>query len=480
MHEEKTKELALRLEEICGQGSVATSGPVLLEYSFDMTENEPHPPDVVVAPESTGQVSRIMALAHELGVPVVPRVYNTNLGGLAIPERGGILLDLRRMRRILEVNPRDLYMVIEPGVTQEDVHRCLEEEHRDLRFGYSLAPPDVSVLANCLMDGLVNLSYRYGTMGQWVNGLEIVLPGGEVVRTGSSALVSSWHAEPPLPHLSALFMNTYGTTGVVTKASVQLWPKPLHEEKFFVLTGETVGTEKLFSDLSRSELPDDIGILSWPLGKLLFGNRKPLFRDDAEPLFFVYVSFSSSREAILREKISFLFELVSEMRERGLPMEEPLNLRDLIAIEPDFSRFAAFPTRLDFLLDHPGKGLTWLGTYGPVSQWAPGVDAGMEILRKSGMPPIVVSRSMWGGHFVVLRFIMMFEKGDPREVEKVRRLGRELLAKVIDLGFIPYKTPPWAYRMMAEKMDPGFTRLMEKVQRLLDPRGIMNPGKWPV
>jgi glycolate oxidase len=480
MDEEKRRELARCLEEITGQGSVETKGPVLLEYSSDMTENEPHPPDVVVAPENVGQVSRIMALAHERSVPVVPRVYNTNLGGLAIPEQGGILLDLRRMKKILEVNPRDLYMIIEPGVTQADVHRFLEENHPGLRIGYSLAPPDVSVLANCLMDGLVNLSFRYGAMGQWVNGLEVVLPGGEVIRTGSSAVVSSWHGEPPLPHLSALFFNTFGTTGVVTKASVQVWPKPEFEEKFFVLAGDTAGTEQLLTDLARSELPDDIGVLSWPLGKLLFGNRKPLFRDEAEPLFFLYIALSSRRQAILREKISFLKDLVSEKRRQGLPMEEPFNMRDLVAIEPGFSRFSQFPTRLDFLLDHPGGGLTWLGTYGPMSQWARGVEEGMGILRANGMPPIVVTRPMWGGHFIVLRFIMMFDKSDRQEVEKVKRLQRELLGKVLERGFIPYKTPPWAYRMMVERMDPGFTRLMEKVRHLLDPRDIMNPGKWPV
>jgi glycolate oxidase len=480
MDEERRKDLVLRLEEITGPGSAETRGSVLLEYSSDMTENEPGLPDVIVAPETVGHVSRIMALAQERGVPVVPRLYNTNLGGLSIPERGGILLDMRKMRRILEVNPRDLYMVIEPGVTQEDVHRHLEEKYPALRFGYSLAPPDVSVLANCLMDGLVNLSFKYGATGQWVNGLEVVLPGGEVVRTGSSALVSSWHGEPPLPHLSALFYNTFGTAGVVTKASIQLWPRPEHEEKLFILSGDIPSTDRFLADLVRSEHPDDVGVLSWPLGKLLFGNRKPLFRDEGEPLFFFYIALSSNREAILREKVSFVMELASEMRRQGLSLEEPVRMDDLLTIEPAFARFASFPTRLDFLLDNPGGGLTWLGTYGPMSQWARGVEEGMALLLENGMPPIVVTRPMWGGHFIVLRFIMMFDKADRQEVEKVRRIQRELFTKVLPLGFIPYKTPPWAYRTMVEKLDPGFTRLMEKVRHLLDPRGIMNPGKWPV
>ncbi|MFQ6103009.1 MAG: FAD-binding oxidoreductase [Candidatus Glassbacteria bacterium] len=480
MEKEKLAEISGRLVEILGGDSVESSGPRLVEYASDMTENPPHPPELVVFPGNTDQVSACLSIAQEYGVPVVPRVYNTNLGGLAIPQLGGIVIDLTKMNRIIEVNPDDLYMIIEPGVTQEDVHNLLEKDFPELRFGYSLAPPEVSVLANCIMDGLVNLSYRYGAMGQWVNGLEVVLPGGRVVRTGSSAVVESWHGEPPLPHLSSLFFNAFGTTGVVTKAAIQLWPRPEFEDRYFILCGDTTATERLILRLSRSEIPDDIGILSWPLGKLLFGNRKPLYRDPAEPLFIAYVSISSNRKTMINEKIACLRDLTGGLRDEGMKVEYPLNMDDLIRLEPSFAKFSRFPTRLDFLLDHEGEGLTWLGTYGPFSRWTEGAEFGMDLLLKNGMPPLVVSRPMWGGHFIVLRFIMMFDRSDGEELGKVRRLNRELFEKVIELGFIPYKTPPWAYRLLAERMDPAFRNLMEGISHLVDPHKIMNPGKWPI
>lgn len=474
------RELVNRLSDVIGSERLSTSGSDLIGCASDMTENEPHPPDVLVFAENAEHVQKILALAGELGVPVVPRVYNTNLGGLAIPEEGGILLDLTRMNRIIEIDPSDLYMVIEPGVTQEDVRKRLESDFPDLRFGYSLAPPEVSVLANCLMDGLVNLSYRFGAMGQWLNGLEVVLPGGEVVRTGSSAAVDSWHGEPPLPHMTALFLNSFGTGGVVTKAAVQLWPKPVFEERFFVLCRDVAGTDSLMRELAKSGLPDDIGVLSWPLGKLLFGNTKPLYRGDDEPLFFVYTSLSSPRQAILEEKVAFLDEAVAKQKSAGHGMEMPLGVSDLLQIEPSFAKFSEFPTRLDFLLDHGGGGLTWVGTYGPSSRWVEGVEAGMALLEKNDMPPIVVTRPMWGGHYIVLRFIVMFDREDRGDVARVRKLCRSLYEEVIELGFIPYKTPPWAYRLLAERMDPAFRRLMKGVKDLLDPKGIMNPNKWPV
>ncbi len=480
MDEALRREFAARLSDILGEDGVSTAGSDLVAAASDMTENEPHPPDVLAFARHPEQIPKVLALAHELGVPVIPRVYNTNLGGLAIAGRGGLLLDLTGMNRILEVNEEDLYMVIEPGVTQEDVRTLLDSDHPGLRFGYSLAPPEVSVLANCLMDGLVNLSYRFGAMGQWLNGLEVVLPGGEVVRTGSAAAVDSWHGDPPLPHLTALFLNSFGTGGVVTRAAVQLWPKPAFEERFFVLCRDFSGTNALMRELARSGLPDDIGVLSWPLGKLLFGNTKPTWRGEEEPLFFFYTSLSSPREAILEEKKAFLEEAVAKERRAGHGMEMPLAVADLVKIEPSFAKFSEFPARLDFLLDHGGGGLTWIGTYGPSSHWREGVEAGMSILEKSGRPPIVVTRPMWGGHYIVLRFIVMFDREDRGEVAKVRKICRALYEEVIELGFIPYKTPPWAYRLLAERMDPVFRRLMKGVKDLLDPKGIMNPDKWPV
>ena len=87
---------------------------------------------------------------------------------------------------------------------------------------------------------------------------------------------------------------------------------------------------------------------------------------------------------------------------------------------------------------------------------------------------------MKGGHFAVLRFIITFDKKDPAEVARVAETTRELLEAVLPLGFLPYKTPAWAVAALKSRLDPGFLRLVKEVKHLLDPDGIMNPGKWDV
>ena len=126
-------------------------------------------------------------------------------------------------------------------------------------------------------------------------------------------------------------------------------------------------------------------------------------------------------------------------------------------------------------MDHPGGGLTWIGTYGPVSRWVEGIERGGEIMVRRGFPPAVVLRPMLGGHFGVLRYIARFDKADPAPA---RALNEELLDLAVDLGFVPYKTPPWAIDRIRARIHPGFLATLNAVRGALDPRGILNPGKW--
>ena len=106
-----------KLERIVGSEYVSTNEADLHIYSQDMTQAEPSSPDVVVMPQSLEEVQAIVAVANEDKIPITPYVAGGNIGGLAIPLKGGIMLDLKRMDRIIEVNETDMYAVVEPGVT---------------------------------------------------------------------------------------------------------------------------------------------------------------------------------------------------------------------------------------------------------------------------------------------------------------------------------------------------------------------------
>ncbi|NUN50526.1 MAG: FAD-binding oxidoreductase [Candidatus Brocadiae bacterium] len=464
-----------------GEEGVSTDPALLQAATRDYTEVTGTRPDVIVHPGTVEQVQAVVRFAAAGKIPVTPVVASSNVGGLALCSRGGILLNLSRMNRILETREEDMYMVVEPGVQWGQVKEHLERNHPTLRYGYPLAPPDTGVVANALLDGLLNLSLRFDTNAKWLNGVEAVLPSGEIVRTGAAAWTrAQWCTGSPMPDLTGLFINFHGTTGIVTKASLRLQVAKRIRTRFFLMGWDTDAAFALVKALVREEICDDLGVLSWPVAKMLFGEARPVWRDPAEPLVMVYADVSSNRQKEMDLRLEILNEHVDASKARGAAWQGPLDVRDLIRIEPRFRTLSDFPARLDFLLDHPGGGLSWVGTFGPCSRWEEGARASMAVMERRGFPPIMVARPMAGGHFGVLRLIETFDRTRPEEDAAVLALNRELVDLLLPMGFVPYKTPPWVFESHASELDAGFRSLLRTVRTAIDPAGILNPGKWPV
>lgn len=471
------KDARSRFIDLLDEGRVL-SGEALTPYASDYTEEDPRSPGLVVKPRSTEEVQAVVRLSRELGLPLAVRVSGSNVGALAMPPEGGMVVDLSLMNRIHEVNEEDLYAVIEPGVTWEQLKAHLAEKNIPLRMGYPLSPPDTSIVANCLLDGLGNLSMRHGSMADWMGGLEAVLPDGRLLKAGANAASDVWFGNGPLPHLMGLFANWQGTTGIVTRMAFQLWPTPEHRKRLFVLLYDRNGAFAAMKALARRPIADDVGGLSWPTGKMLFDVPRPTVRDPGEPEFFLYLDLtgSSAKELALREEL--LGEILDGLRAEGFAMEAPMAIETLVRLNPKFGKFADFPTRLEFLVDTPGGGLSWVGTYGPLSRFGAFADKGWALMEKHGFPPAVVSRPMKGGHFGVLRYLSVFDKKNPEERRRVREMNIEISRAGYELGFLTYKTPAWAVEILRERLDPTFMDVMSTIRRALDPQGLMAPHCW--
>jgi FAD/FMN-containing dehydrogenase len=469
------QEYDIELRALLGEPNVLTDAATLERYSFDMTENPPHKPDVVCFAETTENVQAVLRFANKHKIPVTPRVAGSNLGGISIPVAGGILLDLTRMNKIVELNVEDAYALVEPGVSFGQMRKHLDENHIDLTIAYPLSPPEVSILCNCVLDGLGNLSLKHGSMANWINGLEAVLPNGEVIRTGSIAVGKTWTSRGPLPDLTGLFVNWQGGTGIVTKLAVQLWPKRALRRRFFVPAYRIQNGVSLMIALARRGIFDDVGCVFWSLGKLLFAGHQKYSRDPDEPEMYVFADVNANTLLELRAKMEQLFEVVKGLERADGELEEPIELSNFLKIAPEFAKLADFPTRLDFLLDHRGGGLTWVGTYGPCSRWAEAALSGKDLMEKMGFTPYVVMRPMNGAHFAVLRFITIFDRSNAEEVARVRALNEQLCLDALQFGFVAYKTPAWAREILDKTMNPAFLALESAIRRLVDPNGIMNP-----
>jgi FAD/FMN-containing dehydrogenase len=471
-------ELKQRFVQALGAEAVITTAQELTAYASDYTEEPARTPCLAVAPTSVEQVQAVVQIARELSTTLTVRVTGSNVGGLAVPPEGGVVVDLSRMNKILAVEQGEMYALIEPGVTWEQLKAHLAEREIPLRMGFPLSPPDTSIMANCLLDGLGNLSMRYGAMADWIGGLEAVLPDGQLIRTGAGALSDLWFGRGPLPDLTGLFVNWQGSTGIVTKMAFQLYPMPPHRQRMFILMYDRNGAFAAMRELARREICDDVGGLSWTTGKMLFDVQRPAERDPGEPEFFLYLDLSGQTEAELELRMQILDSFLAGLVADGVKLEKPLRMETLLKLNPKFSKFAEFPTRLEFLVDHPGGGLSWVGTYGPLSRFEAFGDAGFEAMARYGFPPTVVSRPMKGGHFGVMRFITTFDKKDAEECRRVREVNTEIVEAGLKLGFVPYKTPPWVVERIRSRLDPGFVETMRRVRGVLDPDRIMSPRCW--
>jgi len=211
--------LAEELRRLLGPQRVLDSHSELAVYECDAFVIEKHCPSVAVFPESAGEVAAIVRLCREHGVPFVPRGAGTSLAGGGLPVGGGVMIVLTRMREILDVNLRDRYAVVEPGVVNASLNRRLEGS------GFHYAP-DPSSQGACTVGGNVATNaggphtLKYGVTVNHVLGVEMVTAEGEVVQIGGP--VEEW----PGPDLVGAIVGGEGTLGIITKVWVRLTRSP--------------------------------------------------------------------------------------------------------------------------------------------------------------------------------------------------------------------------------------------------------------
>ncbi len=204
-----------KLRDIVGEEHVDNSPVNTYIYGADSSLHR-HPPDVVVQPHTPEEISEIMKLANENLIPVVPRGAGTGLTGMAVPIKGGILLDMTLMDRILEIKVEDLNCTVEPGVIYADLNNALKS------YGYFF-PPSPGSGDVCTIGGMVagNASgmraIKYGATRDYVIGLEFVLPTGEIVNVGTRTIKNASGY-----HLEKLLVGSEGTLAIVTKVTLRI------------------------------------------------------------------------------------------------------------------------------------------------------------------------------------------------------------------------------------------------------------------
>jgi len=447
------------LVAIVGEDSVSNSQEELFIYSRDSGAQEPRKVDYVVMPETVEEVQKVVLIANEEKIPITPLGGGFTLSALVVPNRGGIVLDMKKMDRIIEVNRINRYAVVEAGVTQAALRSYLEKNCPDLQHSTPEAPPTVTVVANALIQGHGHISPRYGVNSDMINGMEVVLPMGEICKIGSCSVSPYWFTRGPLPDLPGLFIGWFGTTGIVTKLSMKLYPKPKYREVMAFSTDDVhLITDTVF-EATQLDLLEDFFLIS---------QEKPEWMNHV--FFIVIVSGHAEDELELKKKaykklfldfkggdrIEFVEDLHPALKKRFL------DVPPLAALAADFRK---------------GGGFEYTGAIIPLDKVPEAWEKGIEIAHRHGMICSYVHQVLMGNS-VMFGFNYSFNRADEEDIEKTRMAIEESNRFTFELGGMVWKGEVGAQKLAMEKMDPNTAELIRKVKGLLDPNDIMNPGNW--
>jgi len=217
-----TAEIIQKLESMVGPSFIFTDNETRNNYGHDETEDFVFPPNVVVKPSNTLEISEILKLANQFKIPVVPIGARTGLSGGALSVQGGIGLSMERFNKILHIDEQNLQVITEPGVITQVLREAVAE--KGLFY-----PVDPSSMGSCFIGGNVAensggaRAVKYGVTKDYVLNLEVVLPTGDIIWTGANTLKNSTGY-----NLTQLMVGSEGTLGIVTKIVLKLLPKNTH------------------------------------------------------------------------------------------------------------------------------------------------------------------------------------------------------------------------------------------------------------
>jgi D-lactate dehydrogenase (cytochrome) len=435
---------------------VSDGASVRALHGEDLSRHADRLPDVVVFAQRTAEVAAVLAVADARRVPVTPFGAGTSIDGHVLPLEGGISLDLTQMDRVLALRPEDATITVQPGVTRSAVGRHAGEH--GLMFPVDPGA-DATVGGMAATNASGTTTVRYGNMRRQVLGLEVALPGGSVVRTGGRALKSSAGYD-----IGQLFVGSEGTLGVITELTLRLHPIPEHvvaaRAAFPDLDAACRAARAMVStgvSVTRIELIDAYGVAAM--------NR---FRGtDLPETTLLLLEFAGSRAAVEAD-VADAALLCAEHGCATLPTETDPTARAQLWRARHELAFA--------LADlHPGGRNMSTDVCVPISELPGAVAAARATLDRLGIAATIVGHVGEGNYHVTY----VHDPGDPASVAAALTLEDEVVAQAlacggtcsgehgIGMGKIAY--------LEAEHGD--LVPLMRAIKGVMDPHGILNPGK---
>jgi glycolate oxidase len=452
------------LVDIVGERYVSDQKEEAFFYSRDPGLMPERKPDYVVLPKTTEEVQAIVRFANKEKIPVVPMGASLSLTGLAIPLRGGIVVDMKRMNRIISVNEKSRYAIVEGGTSQGALKSHLLKNYPRLRHSLPDAPPAATIAANVMIHGQGRLSQQNGFNSDMINGFEVVLPSGEICPIGSAAMSSEWFTRgAPFPDLSGLFLGWCGSTGIITKLAVRLYPnKKLRDVEIFVTDDEEIVPEVVF-EITHTEMAEDVLIFTQPM--------PAVFKDNHHVSF--YITGDTDEELEFKRKVLWrALDPFIKSNDGGF-MSIPPGVKGSLMEMPQTSAARIADIK-------KGGGFEYSGPVVPVEWYPQCARKLVELAEKYNLAYSGMIRIIAGGHCMMYAFAFTFNRADADMVERTKKALEEVSDFALEIGGLYWKPNVDEQNMAIERMHPNTRDLMRMVKSNLDPNGIMNPGNWEV
>ena len=415
------------------------------------------PPAAVIFAESTDDVSQTVRMAASYNVPIIPFGVGTSLEGHLLAVQGGISIDLGRLNKVLSINPEDLTVTVQAGVTRKQ----LNEEIKSTGLFFPIDPgADATLGGMSATRASGTNAVRYGTMRENVLGLEVVTASGEVIRTGTRARKSSAGYD-----LTRLMVGSEGTLGVITEITVKLYPLPeavsaatCSFPSIEAAVRTTIQIIQMGIPIARVELIDAHAVRMVNAHSKLTLPEQPM----------LLMEFHGS-PASVKEQAETVQEIACEFEGHAFEWATTPEERTRLWTARHNAYFAGIQSR-------PGCRAISTDTCVPISRLADCLLDSVAEVEASGIPYFLVGH-VGDGNF---HFGYLIDPNSAQERATAEDLNNKLVARALSLE----GTCTGEHGIGLHKMDflvteagVGAVAMMRTIKHALDPKNIMNPGK---
>ena len=241
------EEIIIELAEIVGEDNITTDHIDRITHSYDATEKK-YLPDIVIYASNTIEISKVVKLANRRRIPLIPRGAGSGFSGGSLPVQGGIVLVLTKMDRIIEIDTDNLVAHVEPGVVTAELQRQVE------KVGLFYPPDPASKEFSTLGGNVAECAggprcVKYGVTKDYILGLEVVTPTGDIIKTGGETLKNVVGYD-----LTKLFVGSEGTLGIITRIILKLLPKPEAKKTMLIQFDSIDGAARSVSAIIREKI----------------------------------------------------------------------------------------------------------------------------------------------------------------------------------------------------------------------------------